>query len=400
MSKESFQPLEFFPEKKPEIFLEEQIDNLEKLKQEELEFFLEKEKEIDKEDPRKGAKNKAKLAAYLLITFIALGTAKEGLENRAIAQTIPEKKTEIVLEKTDADKLEKERLEDYQKLKKTIEEEKIAEKLDFLEKQYDGAIENFLSFQKISQTLSFLEKLEANLKKGDPNALVNKDFPRAMTLGSVISNFSRENWTVFNEKQKLEKSQEEITIKGFENFPGASNEEIKNLLQKYPKTWLQNSTKEIIYVPEIQKVDKRYVKGGEARPYGVSAMLEKDIRTPIKIFEIPQEHIKNSILETTLEVLHHEIAHNNDWESSQILSSQERINFLYDITQRYNSENRFKSSYVESIKIKDKFLESYIKTKEYWAEIMMNHLLYGEQFEASHPEDAKICQKWFNLINE
>lgn len=129
--------------------------------------------------------------------------------------------------------------------------------------------------------------------------------------------------------------------------------------------------------------------------YGISAMLNQDVRAPIEVFDIPGGHTPESIFRT----LHHEIAHSNDWQSSQVLSSQERINLLYEITQRYNQPDRFKSEYVEIIQHDDKFFEAYKKTSEYWAEIVANYFMDPENFRNNNPKDAELVEKWFSKIN-
>lgn len=170
MFKETFPPIETpkssEEKEKPQVFYEEQLDNLEKLKQEELKALIESEKEIAvQEDPAKRTKRASKLTAYLLTTFIAFGLAQETLQNQALAQGFPEKKIEEVLKKIDVNKLEQERLKDYQELKKIIEEEKIEEKVKFLKEQYGSAIEHFLSIHKINETLHFLKMVKIGLEQ-------------------------------------------------------------------------------------------------------------------------------------------------------------------------------------------------------------------------------------------
>lgn len=68
-------------------------------------------------------------------------------------------------------------------------------------------------------------------------------------------------------------------------------------------------------------------------------------------------------------VLSHEIAHGNDWRTSLSMNAAQKADLLLDIGKRLQSEDRFKSSYVEGINSVDKGAEFYNKAVEYWAEI-------------------------------
>ncbi len=397
MFKESIKPQNSIEKEEPEVFYEQQLGNLDNLKQLEYETLSSLEKKITAEKDLEKRTNKSnKLTVFVLGSLIAFGITRESIQNRALAQNIPEKETRQVLNRINIEELENQRLIDVQRIENIFQEEKIEEKITFLKDYYAEAIQGFLSIRKISRTLDFLKIAKQGIRQNDPDVLVKKDFPLAMTPGSIISSLAKENWTVLNKEQKLEKSKD-IKINGFESVAGFSNEDVETYLKsKYSPQWFRGSTKEIVFVPEIRKIDERYEKAGETKSYGISAMIEKDERAPLAVYEISQGHTRESVLET----IDHELAHNNDWQNSMILSNQERINLFYGVTQRYNEEDRFKSNYIESIKIEDKSLERYVKTKEYWAKIVENYMTDKDKFEKSFPKDANLVKKWFNIIND
>ena len=74
---------------------------------------------------------------------------------------------------------------------------------------------------------------------------------------------------------------------------------------------------------------------------------------------------------------------------------------LYDLSKRYDEDDRFMSNYVENqVNFDDKKIQSYRKVSEYWAEICRSY--FGENsevFKESDPKDSQIVEKWFNRIN-
>jgi hypothetical protein len=69
------------------------------------------------------------------------------------------------------------------------------------------------------------------------------------------------------------------------------------------------------------------------------------------------------------ELITHELGHANDWSSDMEMSNEERLDLLLAVSDRLDAASRYDSSYVESIKNRNKRLERYFKAREYWAEI-------------------------------
>ena len=90
------------------------------------------------------------------------------------------------------------------------------------------------------------------------------------------------------------------------------------------------------------------------------------------------------------EAFSHEIAHANDWEVSNDLSFEDRASFLLAIVERVQSEDRFHSTYVESIKNEDKQLELHNKCKEYWAEICEQY--FGGSAQNLNYKDVQLIE--------
>lgn len=391
------------PEQRPEV-LEENLSEKENFLRQEAELFSTREKEIIQEpNPEKRKKRFAKLNAYILTTMIVLGITGEAMADRVMAGQVSKEKAGFV-EKINVQKIEQQREENYENIKKIFEEEKIEEKLNFLKEKYGEVIDSFLFLNKINRNVEAIKNVDLAIKEKNSEAFINKSSPFAVTPGSILFNL-KENWTPLNKEEKLEKSKE-FKISGFENISGLTNEEVKKqLLGKYPYPWLAGSLKGINYVPEITyKYDE---KGkpvlqvlGSAQRYGMESMLQQDNRTVLRIFKDSESAGKEEIMSA----LDHEIAHSNDWENSRILSNQERINFLYDVTMAFGNAGHFETPYVESLSNPDKKMENYLKAKEYWAEINKVYVNLDqegkEKFKKGFEKDVQLFEKWFKIINE
>lgn len=71
-----------------------------------------------------------------------------------------------------------------------------------------------------------------------------------------------------------------------------------------------------------------------------------------------------------LRVIGHELGHANDWSTNQHLSTDERYDLLLKILERVEADDRFKSDYVENIKLEDWQAQLYSRAREYWGEIV------------------------------
>jgi len=140
---------------------------------------------------------------------------------------------------------------------------------------------------------------------------------------------------------------------------GIDTRPINMVLDSMPHSWVE-SIEQIRFINEIKEAPKHYgLKGRE-----VAAQADR------KNGNI--SYFKNSYNQTgygAVSVLTHEMAHLNDWVNPR-RPMPERVDLMYRTLNRVNSEDRYRSGYVEAISNKDKRLELFIKTAEYWAEIV------------------------------
>ena len=363
------------------------------------ELLIEERNILEKAGSKLSKKNRSRLMMYLLTGAMAFGFAKEALTQESTTQKLydKEKKAKII-EKPDMEsKLEEERKSSFNRMREVLEKHNTGDKIEYLKNKYGDVISGFLKMRGISNTLEFFKQVEEGLSNNDENIFVNKDFVYASTAGSILSRYGHEYWTNLDKDQK-EVISKEITINGFENIPGCTNEMVREILENsYSKSWLKGSTKELNYVPETQTINDSTYKAGQVVAYGISAMIKRDVRAPLTIYASPD----GDSVESVIDVIHHELAHSNDWENSMILSAQQRVDMFYDIANRFEDEDRYKSNYVENmISHEDKQMELYIKTSEYWAEISRRFYgMNGDKFKKDFPKDAELVEKWENIIS-
>ena len=136
--------------------------------------------------------------------------------------------------------------------------------------------------------------------------------------------------------------------------------------ETYTKGWVNN---------EVEIIQQKEQKGGtEAlRSRGIedgSALAEciswEQSKARITFFSPAKKH---SLQYLTSNTLAHELAHANSWSADNEMTPEEKADLLLAVAERIFSEDRFKSSYVESISNPDKQQENYLKATEYWAEI-------------------------------
>ena len=101
--------------------------------------------------------------------------------------------------------------------------------------------------------------------------------------------------------------------------------------------------------------------------------------------------------ESILEIFTHEYAHSVDWLSNYFLTTEDKIDLLQKIADRVLAEDRFKSSYVESIKSADINQEILVRAQEYFAEIVSAYLTDG--FVALPEEDRKIVSDFIKKVD-
>ncbi len=92
----------------------------------------------------------------------------------------------------------------------------------------------------------------------------------------------------------------------------------------------------------------------------------------------------------------HELAHINDWESASDLSLKERIEFLYEVTKRFESQDSFKEELSIDIEARKNLdpQEKRKMIKEWWAEACESYFIIPDDFRKVHPKDTELIEKW------
>lgn len=154
--------------------------------------------------------------------------------------------------------------------------------------------------------------------------------------------------------------------------------------ETYPRGWVNNQVSRIVQSSQEYKGGYKGVWSDQAlatfsRP---STNNEKGEIVFWKISEQqPPWYVVLSI--------GHEICHSNDWESDNEMTAEQRINLLLRVSGRLSAKDRFRSSYVESIKNDDPQKQRYNKAVEYWA------VTCGQYFENA----TKLNIKDFRLVD-
>lgn len=93
----------------------------------------------------------------------------------------------------------------------------------------------------------------------------------------------------------------------------------------------------------------------------------------------------------------HELAHINDWKSVSDLSLKERIEFLYEVTQRFEAEDSLKFP-ERTISIESKELgphqTRYELIAERWADACEAYFISPDVFKEVYPKDTELIEKW------
>ena len=345
------------------------------------------------------------LTSLVLSTLIALGTAEQ-----VLAQQKPGGPSsgggpaiEKVADKELTDSLYRERRADYETLRRLVEKEKVGEKIEQLKRKFGGVINNFLEIHRIKRDLKILAELTKEEEK--KSVFVSESFPQAMTLGSIISDAYRRRW------KEPEWTKGQFSVEGFGAIINLSDAEVKSVVEnKFPTQYLTGTLSGIKFDPRVKTEDKMMILG-EVTELGIGRLArENDWRTPITIYNTPEE----LTMEKLVAVLGHELGHVNDWSNSLMLGSSERVELLSDVAERAGASDRFQSTYVETIAPDDlnrryigklpagtdqQQLLNYIRTTEYWAELTAEYFNHPAELKANHPNDFAMVEKWLSRIN-
>ena len=172
-------------------------------------------------------------------------------------------------------------------------------------------------------------------------------------------------------------------IIGFEtiNIP---DDKLANILREtIPKGFLYN-VKKIIYEDRESASLIMIFYGFSFKPTSSANPLTKNITVFCQWNAIQIKIVR--------ELLAHEIAHLNDWNSNSLLSREERLKILCDVLERLGAKDRYVSCYVEYISPKNESLKKYMRATEYWAEINGEYMSPVGEARNLPPKDTEIIE--------
>jgi hypothetical protein len=307
-------------------------------------------------------------------------------------------------EPTEAEKLEAKYRADYEAFRKIVEEEGTKEKLTYLEQTFGGAIDSFLQSHAIESDLRKLDGVSSRLNEKD--TFIRENSPELTTFGSIVSNAYENRWVVDDSTRP------KFSVEGLEHIQGLSNEGFQAILDnKYPELYLTNSLSGVVFDPN-PRVEGNFIVLGEAEGFNIFETSSEDVRRPITIYNTPDGMSADKFIE----IFEHEINHTSDWNNSMLLNPAERVSMLYDISQRIDANDRFRSGYVERIDV-DQAIRRYpgdelpsniapeqlhrlVQTNEYWPEIAKEYFHDPQGFKNAYPKDAALVEKWVNRTIE
>jgi hypothetical protein len=176
-------------------------------------------------------------------------------------------------------------------------------------------------------------------------------------------------------------------IAGFENAKGCGNEELRTALeQRFGREWLYGAFDSLTYVNSNEKL-KTFKVAGNAGD------------RKINIFKLP----KFGNMEYIERIMAHELAHEHDWRDSIALTKPEKLRFLREITQIFDTTSRLKDDYVDKVIPKEfnpDFDPQYVdllQLNEFWATL---NELYNFDYKKirQHPAELALVEKWRNAI--
>lgn len=153
-------------------------------------------------------------------------------------------------------------------------------------------------------------------------------------------------------------------------------------LQGLPQNWIAGEIKGIKQATKsLKRSDLRHevgsAKDGEiAGTHNRTTKLIHFYPKTKEMYSSSFDHLAN-----------HEAAHANDWLTDDTLTASERIAVLFQVAERITAPDRYKSSYVESIEMKDAQTTQRIRCHEYFAEISA---VYFTRPDTLHIKDYRI----------
>jgi len=328
-------------------------------------------------------------------------------EVKAVENTATDNTPKIETFSITPQKLESERRKALTDFQETLKNEQVLEKIIKIKDFFGPAVKNFLNDRDIESDINNIRKFEP--KKDNRGFFVGEDDANIITLGSILADAYHDRW------EQHEQKKNKVAFNNIESVPDLKTEELANFLNNfYPNNYLSNSISSVTFTGKtnIEAGGKSQVVGS-AETYGMSSMAKAspdDTRLPITI-NMPAEGITKDYF---IEVLKHEIGHPNDWSSSPVLTSAERVSMLYEVSERCFAKNKLASKYVDNINLdkvgshfggeikdeetKKKYL-NYIKVTEYWPEIAKAYFDNPNGLKEDSPEDFAVVEKWAKILS-
>lgn len=170
--------------------------------------------------------------------------------------------------------------------------------------------------------------------------------------------------------------------------PEASPERVRFILDTLPESFVDGEVASIGFTDEKFEMHESYgAELQESQGAGTAAGGTRAERTVITFWKGMKGHPSEQIWNGTLL---HEVAHANDWDTDDQMEPAERTELKANVVARVQSEDRYRSPYVEAISNPDAAKELDIKAKEYWGEIVEAYLK-GEAL----PTDDEALVKGF-----
>jgi hypothetical protein len=331
-----------------------------------------------------------------LIAKIVLGASlAAGGGFGAESQTQEAQKQGIELKQDKRESILKQYRKNFELLKNEIEREKLRDKVSLLKQKYGGVLNNFFVIHRIESDLEFLDKVEKRKDSAETFVRLN---PYVMTPGSIVSNAYELRW------RKPEIGNKGFSSENLESIPGFDKAKFQELLGKYPGGYLESSLSGVRFSSRVN------VRGGveilgEVRGYDMERLSDKDTRSPMIIYNTKE----GMDFEGFADTFKHEVHHGNDWQNNHLLTSTERINMLLEVTGRIESDDRYRSQYVEGLdeaesiqRLKQELPQGtspeqvllYVKATEYWAEIAKAYFENPDGFKVNHPKDYELAKRW------
>ena len=325
--------------------------------------------------------SKLKTAVLLSLTLMVLAAPLSGKAETVEEIFRTEKKPEIgavLEEKADAEFK-------VGKLKERFADKKLKEKMTLLESDYGGAI-NYLIF-KIKSDEYLLSSLETASEE-------TRAFMNAELAFSYDFFWNKEE--IIN---RANQNQKEPQIIGFENLPQQSNESVKKIFKDIPRELTGNVDK-ICFIPE-SKNRISYSVAAEAKDVGIQAVIWRGNRHVAVVYQYPAINESGSLKIMIV----HELTHLNDWQSSNRLTMEERLEFLVDVTKNLKDPECVKSEYILR-DIPEEYREMgwdekemrYRQARELWAEAVEKYIAFPEDFKKLSPKDYALVEKWLPKI--